>query len=110
MSSLHDKPGSFLRISKHQLKNDQEVDNALRVFQLLRASYLVTIGGTETAHSAYLISMAAKRSGYDFNLVHVPKTIFNDLPLPPDASTFGFNTARYPVLSKFSLSGIMVLV
>lgn len=27
-------------------------------------------------------------------MVHVPKTIFNDLPLPPDASTFGYSTAR----------------
>jgi 6-phosphofructokinase 1 len=26
--------------------------------------------------------------------VHVPKTIYNNLPLPPDAVTFGFSTAR----------------
>jgi 6-phosphofructokinase len=94
VSSLHDQAGCFLRTSRAQLGTDQEVDNALRVLQMLRADHLVTIGGTETAHSAYLLSLAAKQAQIKIAMVHVPKTIFNDLPLPPDAMTFGFSTAR----------------
>jgi 6-phosphofructokinase 1 len=32
--------------------------------------------------------------GLDFRSVHVPKTIDNDLPLPEDVPTFGYETAR----------------
>lgn len=41
VSSLHDQPGCFLRTSRAQLVTEQEVDNALRVLQMLRATYLV---------------------------------------------------------------------
>jgi 6-phosphofructokinase len=41
VSSLHDQAGCFLRTSRAQLMADQEVDNALRVLQLLRTTYLV---------------------------------------------------------------------
>ena len=60
----------------------------------LYVSETQTVGGAETAHSAYLLVDVAKKSGYKLQLVHVPKTIFNDLPLPPDALTFGYSTAR----------------
>lgn len=94
VSSIQHLAGSILRTSKSQIKTPEEADNALRVLQLLRADYVVAIGGTESAHSAYLVSMAAQRIGYPLQVVCVPKTIFNDLPLPDNAPTFGFSTAR----------------
>jgi 6-phosphofructokinase 1 len=36
-----------------------------------------------------------EKSGGRIRVVHVPKTIDNDLDLPPDIDTFGFQTARH---------------
>jgi 6-phosphofructokinase 1 len=53
---------------------------------------LITIGGDDTAFSAHKLAEASKGS---LRVVHVPKTIDNDLDLPPDVSTFGYQTARH---------------
>jgi 6-phosphofructokinase len=92
--SIHREGGSILRTSKFQVGDEKEVDNCLRVLEMNRVRYLVTIGGTNTAFSATKVCAAAKRSKYKLSVVHVPKTIFNDLPLPDGARTFGFSTAR----------------
>jgi len=94
IAPMHSKGGSYLRTSKEQLTNDTEVDNALRVMEMHRVRYLLTIGGTVTAYSTYLLSKLAKDRNYNLSVVHVPKTIFSDLPLPQDARTFGYSTAR----------------
>ena len=55
-------------------------------------SQLITIGGDDTAFSA----MQARAHGAGrIRVVHVPKTIDNDLDLPPHVDTFGFQTARH---------------
>ena len=53
---------------------------------------LVTIGGDDTALSSRYVS---EHSTGAIRSVHVPKTIDNDLPLPPHVPTFGFQTARH---------------
>jgi len=53
---------------------------------------LLTIGGDDTALSARFVCDASQGT---LRLVHVPKTIDNDLPLPHDVPTFGFSTARF---------------
>jgi 6-phosphofructokinase 1 len=53
---------------------------------------LITIGGDDTAYSAMRL---AEQAAGRIHVVHVPKTIDNDLPLPPDVDTFGFQTARH---------------
>src|SRR5690606_18072302 len=49
------------------------------------------IGGDDTCFSARTVAAAA---GNRLRVAHVPKTIDNDLPLPPGIPTFGFETAR----------------
>ena len=60
----------------------------------LGVGYLVTIGGDDTAFSSSAVSEYARKLGRTINVVHVPKTIDNDLPLPEGIPTFGFETAR----------------
>src|SRR5206468_4674466 len=64
------------------------------VISLLRLNVwmLVTIGGDDTAFSAMKLE---ERSGGRIHVVHVPKTIDNDLDLPAHVDTFGFQTARH---------------
>jgi len=52
----------------------------------------MTIGGDDTALSSRTIGEHSKGA---IHAVHVPKTIDNDLPLPPHVPTFGFQTARH---------------
>ena len=58
----------------------------------LDVSRVITIGGDDTAYSAMKLVQTA---GDRLQVVHVPKTIDNDLDLPPDVDTFGFQTARH---------------
>ena len=60
----------------------------------LGVTHLVTIGGDDTAYSSAAVSEEARKMGRTINVVHVPKTIDNDLPLPEGVPTFGFETAR----------------
>lgn len=53
---------------------------------------LITIGGDDTAFSAMKVE---ERAAGRIQVVHVPKTIDNDLDLPPMVNTFGFETARH---------------
>ena len=58
----------------------------------LNVSQLITIGGDDTAFSAMKLEQHAAGR---IRVVHVPKTIDNDLDLPPHVDTFGFQTARH---------------
>jgi 6-phosphofructokinase 1 len=63
----------------------------VETLEKLGVDHLVTIGGDDTAYSARRVSEAAAGR---IRVVHVPKTIDNDLPLPGGIPTFGFETAR----------------
>ncbi len=72
--------------------NEEKVALVLRHLIELGITHLLTIGGDDTALSARFV---AEKTGGRIRVVHVPKTIDNDLPLPGDIPTFGFATARH---------------
>jgi 6-phosphofructokinase 1 len=93
VSRVHLLGGSILGTSRENPTKSPEATQA--VIEMLREAgitHLVTIGGDDTALSSRYIS---ERSGGSIRSAHVPKTIDNDLPLPPHVSTFGFQTARH---------------
>nr|MCR5243251.1 6-phosphofructokinase [Bacteroidales bacterium] len=53
-----------------------------------------TVGGDDTASTANRIAKFLEAKNYPIRNIHVPKTIDNDLPLPNNAPTFGFNSAK----------------
>jgi 6-phosphofructokinase len=84
--------GSILHTSRENpTKDDAKMQNVVDGLRKLGIDYLVTIGGDDTAFSAYKTSV---RSQGAVRVAHVPKTIDNDLPLPGNTPTFGFHTAR----------------
>src|SRR5216117_4498547 len=93
VSRIHFRGGSYIGISRaNPTKNPAHLDNAVLALLRLNVSQLITIGGDDTAYSAMkLEEQAAGRP----QVVHVPKTIDNDLDLPPHVDTFGFQTARH---------------
>ncbi len=93
---IHQEGGSILRTNR---ANPTRSEEALRscVTTLLDAGItsLVSIGGDDTAFSASRVARYAQQTmGVRLSSVHVPKTIDNDLPLPEEIPTFGFETAR----------------
>ncbi len=91
-SRIHFRGGSHLGISRaNPTKDPKSLDVTLAALQSLGVDKLITIGGDDTAFSAYKLAQASRG---DLRVVHVPKTIDNDLDLPHDICTFGYQTAR----------------
>jgi len=92
VSRLHFTGGSMLRTSRtNPAKDPESLRKCIRSLTMLGVRYLITIGGDDTTFGATRI--AAETKGR-IGVATVPKTIDNDLPLPDNAPTFGFETAR----------------
>jgi len=93
VSRLHFRGGSFLGISRANPTEDlSKLEAARNALERLGVTMLITIGGDDTAFSAMKL---AETSAGRIRIAHVPKTIDNDLDLPPHIDTFGFQTARH---------------
>jgi 6-phosphofructokinase 1 len=93
VSRIHFRGGSVLGTSRaNPTKDPAGMKRAIETLQRFGVNRLVTIGGDDTAFSALKTSQAG---GDALQVVHVPKTIDNDLDLPPDIDTFGYQTARH---------------
>jgi ATP-dependent phosphofructokinase / diphosphate-dependent phosphofructokinase len=92
-SRIHFRGGSHLGISRaNPTKSPELLARCLDTLDRLGVGMLVTIGGDDTCFSAASLARASKG---ELRVVHVPKTIDNDLDLPQDVYTFGFQTARH---------------
>jgi 6-phosphofructokinase 1 len=93
VSRIHFRGGSHIGISRaNPTKDPAHLENAVISLLRLNVSQLITIGGDDTAYSA--LKLEEKAAGR-IRVVHVPKTIDNDLDLPAHVDTFGFQTARH---------------
>ncbi|MBI3458565.1 MAG: 6-phosphofructokinase [Candidatus Rokubacteria bacterium] len=91
VSRIHFEGGSILRTSRENpAQSDKALDSVIAALRNLGVSYLLTIGGDDTAFATARLNAAL---GGAIGIAHVPKTIDNDLPLPPEVVTFGFTTA-----------------
>jgi len=92
MSRIDNSGGSILRTSRtNPAKDEASLERCITALQALDVRYLVCIGGDDTTFGAAKI---AERAAGKIGIATVPKTIDNDLPLPDNAPTFGFETAR----------------
>jgi 6-phosphofructokinase 1 len=93
VSRIHARGGSILGIARDNPTTNPELLEAT-VLSLLRlgVAHLIAIGGDDTAFTAMKLE---EQSAGRIHVVHVPKTIDNDIALPPEIDTFGFQTARH---------------
>ncbi len=92
VSRIHFQGGSILATSRaNPTKDPAHLKTVVDALKSLEIRYLVTIGGDDTMFAA---SQVAAASAGQIRVCHVPKTIDNDLPLPGETPTFGFETAR----------------
>jgi 6-phosphofructokinase 1 len=93
VSRIHLQGGSVLGTARdNPTKSEKSIRAVIETLRRLGVTHLVTIGGDDTALSS---SFVAERSNHEIKVVHVPKTIDNDLPLPSHIPTFGYQTARH---------------
>ena len=93
VSRIHFRGGSCLGTSRaNPTKKAEHLDAVVSALARLGITRLVSIGGDDTAFSALKLE---ERSDGRIQVVHVPKTIDNDLDLPHGIPTFGFQTARH---------------
>ena len=92
VARMHYRGGSMLGIARaNPTRSEPDLDRVIEGLRSRGIDKLVTIGGDDTAYSAYRTSQQAAGS---IRVAHVPKTIDNDLDLPPEIDTFGYQTAR----------------
>src|SRR5262245_50674767 len=93
VSRIHFRGGSHIGISRANPTSDpKQLDNVIQALLRLNVSQVIAIGGDDTAYSAMNVE---RRAAGHLRVVHVPKTIDNDLDLPAHVDTFGYQTARH---------------
>jgi len=92
VSRIHFTGGSILLTSRtNPARDEATLARVVETLLRLNVRYLICIGGDDTTYGATKI---AERAQGRIGVASVPKTIDNDLPLPENAPTFGFETAR----------------
>ncbi|MET0514702.1 MAG: diphosphate--fructose-6-phosphate 1-phosphotransferase [Nitrospiraceae bacterium] len=103
VSRLHFRGGSILKTARaNPTKDPAHLAQTLKSLAQLGVTGLITIGGDDTCFSALMLERAAQGR---VRVVHVPKTIDNDLDLPHGVPTFGFQTARH--LGTYAVKNIL---
>ncbi|MEX5214759.1 MAG: 6-phosphofructokinase [Nitrospiraceae bacterium] len=103
VSRLHFRGGSVLKTARaNPTKHPAHLTKVLDSLAQLGVTGLITIGGDDTCFSALTLERAAQGR---LRVVHVPKTIDNDLDLPQGVPTFGFQTARH--LGTYAVESIL---
>lgn len=88
---IYSRGGSALKMSRYKPRDDEFKTD---FFKKYNVKLLVTIGGDDTASTANRLAKFLKSEKLDVKNIHVPKTIDNDIPLPDNAPTFGYHSAK----------------
>ncbi len=92
VTPIHYRGGSILGIDRANPVRENKLEKTVATLVELGVNRVIAIGGDGTAYTTLRLLEAA---GDRLQVVHVPKTIDNDLLLPDDIPTFGFQTARH---------------
>ncbi len=99
--SVSATPGAVLGSGRRSL-GDEDVPAALDTLEKHRIGYVFTIGGNDSADTARRLSDGAKHAGKEITVVHVPKTIDNDLPGTDHTPGYG-SAARFVALATMGV-------
>jgi 6-phosphofructokinase 1 len=96
-------------------KPDQEYcARVVAVFQKHDVRYFFYIGGNDSAETCRLVADYAAQVGYDLRVIHIPKTIDNDLRVNDHCPGFGsaarFVTSAFACLDmdNFAIPGVFI--
>lgn len=86
-------PAAALGSVRHK-PTKEECQKIFDNFKKMNVRYFFYIGGNDSAETAFIINGFAASEGYDLRVVHIPKTIDNDLLVTDHCPGFG-SAARY---------------
>ncbi len=93
VAGIHFRGGSVIGVSRADpTREPHRMETVVSALARLGVDRLITIGGDDTALSAMRLSQHAQGR---LAIVHVPKTIDNDIELTSGSASFGFETARH---------------
>jgi len=98
LSQISKTPAAALGSVRHKPTKD-ECKKIFDNFKKMNVRYFFYIGGNDSAETAWVINSFAAHEGYDLRVVHIPKTIDNDLLVTDHCPGYG-SAARY-VASAF---------
>ncbi|MEA3337478.1 MAG: 6-phosphofructokinase [Chloroflexota bacterium] len=90
-------PASALGSCRHKL-SDGEYGRILELFRAHNARHFVYIGGNDSMDTCHRVSALAQSSGYELQVMGVPKTVDNDLALTDHCPGYG-SAARFLALA-----------
>ena len=97
MREVANSPSAALGSSRYKLQpgDDRRIVAKLR---LLGVRYLFLIGGNDTANTSLRIARAAEKENYPLRVIHIPKTIDNDLLETDHCPGYG-SVARFAAIT-----------
>ncbi|MBN1574820.1 MAG: 6-phosphofructokinase [Deltaproteobacteria bacterium] len=81
-------PGAGILSSRHK----PNVEDCLRIFEVLKVHgirYFFFIGGNDSAETCRIVNENAEREGYELRVIHIPKTIDNDILITDHCPGYG---------------------
>jgi 6-phosphofructokinase 1 len=95
-------PGGAFGSCRYKMKNyaddPREYHRLIEVFKAHNIGYFFYNGGGDSADTCLKISQISVQMGYPIQVIHIPKTIDNDLPLTDCSPGFG-SVAKYVATS-----------
>ncbi len=82
-------------------RDKPDVEYCHKIFEVCRAHnvrFFMYIGGNDSADTCRIVNEEADKSGYELRVIHVPKTIDNDLKVTDHCPGFG-SAARFVALA-----------
>ena len=96
-SRVQATPSAALGSCRYKLKPEDPA-RALETLRALDVRYFLYIGGNDSADTAHRLALAANEADYDLQVIAIPKTIDNDLPITDHCPGYG-SAARFIALA-----------
>lgn len=97
LRKIADTPSAALGSSRYKLKEHEE-SRVIRQLKKNNVRFLLMIGGNDTASTLLRIANAAEKENYGLRVIHIPKTIDNDLVETDHSPGYG-SVARFAAIT-----------
>ncbi len=115
LKKIANSPSAALGSVRHK-PSPEECKKVFEICQKHNVRYFFYVGGNDSAETAYLINQLGQQANYELRMVHIPKTIDNDLRVTDHCPGFG-SAARFVAqafmgdnLDNRSLKGVKINV
>ena len=107
IAALRHTPAGAFGSCRYKLRgleeNKAQYERLIEVFKAHNIGYFFYNGGGDSADTCHKVSELAAKTGFPLRVIHIPKTIDNDLPLTDVCPGFG-SVAKYVATSALEAS------